>query len=165
MKAFLKNYRQSPRKVRLVAGLVKGKPVPQALAELDFLVKRAGFPIKKLLLSAVSNAKNQGQEAENLYIKSLTVDKGIVMKRMLPAAMGSAHRMNKRTSHIEIVLGEIAEKAGKKATSNSLSAGKKDKKKEEPKKKEEKIEKKTKSEKVVAEKITKRKSKKLAPKN
>jgi len=106
MKAFLKNYRQSPRKVRLVAGLVKGKSVNEAIAELDFLAKRAGRPIKKLLLSAVANAKNMGIEAENLFIKELRVDKGIVMKRMMPAAMGTGHRINKRTSHLHLLLAE-----------------------------------------------------------
>ena len=106
MKAFLKNYRQSPRKVRLVAGLIKGKNVAEAIAELDFLAKRAGLPIKKLLLSAVSNAKQQGKEMENLFIKELRVDKGIVMKRMMPAAMGTGHRINKRTSHLSLLLAE-----------------------------------------------------------
>ena len=106
MKAFLKNYRQSPRKVRLVAGLLKGKSVAEAIAELDFLAKRAGLPIKKLLLSAVANAKQMGKEAENLFIKELRVDKGIVMKRMMPAAMGTGHRINKRTSHLNLLLAE-----------------------------------------------------------
>jgi large subunit ribosomal protein L22 len=106
MKAFLKNYRQSPRKVRLVAGLIKGKKVGDAIAELDFLAKRAGLPIKKLLLSAVSNAKQIGKDVDNLFIKELRVDKGITMKRMMPAAMGTGHRINKRTSHLNILLGE-----------------------------------------------------------
>ncbi|MES3032299.1 MAG: 50S ribosomal protein L22 [Patescibacteria group bacterium] len=106
MKAFLKNYRQSPRKVRLVASLVKGKNVAQAITELDFLAKRAGLPIRKLLLSAVANAKNMGIEMENLYIKELRVDKGITMKRMMPAAMGTGHRINKRTSHLNLLLAE-----------------------------------------------------------
>jgi large subunit ribosomal protein L22 len=106
MKAFLKNYRQSPRKVRLVAGLIKGKSVAEAIAELDFLAKRAGLPIKKLLLSAVANAKQMGKEQSNLFIKELRVDKGIVMKRMMPAAMGTGHRINKRTSHINLLLAE-----------------------------------------------------------
>jgi large subunit ribosomal protein L22 len=113
MKAFLKNYRQSPRKVRLVATLLKGKKVAEAVAELDFLAKRAGEPIKKLLLSAVANAKQMGIEAENLYIKELRVDKGIVMKRMMPAAMGTGHRINKRTSHINILLAEKVVKVKK----------------------------------------------------
>jgi len=106
MKAFLKNYRQSPRKVRLVAGLIKGKKVSEAIAELDFLAKRAGLPMKKLLLSAVANAKQAGIEVENLFIKELRVDKGITMKRMMPAAMGTGHRINKRTSHLNLLLAE-----------------------------------------------------------
>lgn len=106
MKAFLKNYRQAPRKVRLVAGLIKGKKVQEAIVMLDFLAKRAGFPIKKLLLSAVANATQMGIAKENLFIKELRVDKGIVMKRMMPAAMGTGHRINKRTSHVTILLAE-----------------------------------------------------------
>jgi large subunit ribosomal protein L22 len=106
MKAFLKNYRQAPRKVRLVAGLIKGKKVEEAIVELDFLAKRAGLPLKKLLLSAISNAKQMGIEKENLFIKELRVDKGITMKRMMPAAMGTGHRINKRTSHLNLLLGE-----------------------------------------------------------
>jgi large subunit ribosomal protein L22 len=111
MKAFLKNYRQSPRKVRSVANLIKGKNVEQAIVQLDYLAKRAGLPISKLLLSAVANAKtNFNIEKENLIIKELRVDKGIVMKRMMPAAMGTGHRINKRTSHITVLLAEKAPK-------------------------------------------------------
>ncbi|OGI68215.1 50S ribosomal protein L22 [Candidatus Nomurabacteria bacterium RIFCSPHIGHO2_01_FULL_42_15] len=127
MKAFLKNYRQAPRKVRLVAGLIRGKNVAEAIAELDFLAKRAGLPIKKLLLSAVSNAKQMGIEKENLFIKELRVDKGITMKRMMPAAMGTGHRINKRTSHLNILLGErVLEvaKTKKPRTKASLVRGK-----------------------------------------
>lgn len=123
MKAFLKNYRQAPRKVRLVAGLIRGKNVAEAIAELDFLAKRAGLPLKKLLLSAVANAKQMGIEMENLFIKELTVDKGITMKRMMPAAMGSGHRINKRTSHLNIILGErvIAVKKSKRTVLKRIS--------------------------------------------
>ncbi|MES2315241.1 MAG: 50S ribosomal protein L22 [Patescibacteria group bacterium] len=106
MKAYLHNYRQAPRKVRLVAGLLKKKSVPQAIVELDFLAKRAGGPIKKLLLSAVANAKQVGIEKENLMIQDLRVDKGVTMRRMMPAAMGSGHRINKRTSNVTLVLVE-----------------------------------------------------------
>ena len=113
MKAFLKNYRQSPRKGRLVAGLIRGKNVNAAIAELDFLAKRAGLPIKKLLLSAVANAKSMGIEVENLCIKEIRVDKGVTMKRMMPAAMGSGHPINKRTSHLTLVLAERAIKNSK----------------------------------------------------
>ena len=108
MKAFLNNYRQAPRKVRLVAGLLKRKSVSEAIAQLDFLAKRAGFPLKKLLLSAVANAKQAGIEKENLMIQDLRVDKGVTMKRMMPAAMGSGHRINKRTSNITLILAEKA---------------------------------------------------------
>ncbi|OGI59636.1 50S ribosomal protein L22 [Candidatus Nomurabacteria bacterium RIFCSPHIGHO2_01_FULL_38_19] len=114
MKAFLKNYRQSPRKVRLVASLLKRKSVVEAIIELDFLVKRAGFPIKKLLLSAVANAKEKEIDLNNLFIKELRVDKGVTLKRMMPAAMGSGHRINKRTSHITLVLEEKFSEAKKK---------------------------------------------------
>lgn len=115
MKAFLKNYRQSPRKVRLVADLIKGKSVDQAIVSLDFLAKRAGLPIKKLILSAVANAKQMGKEQADLFIKELTVDKGIVMKRMMPRAMGRGYRINKRTSHLQVVLADVSEKKVKGA--------------------------------------------------
>ncbi len=115
MKAFLKNYRQSPRKVRLVASLVKGKKVEDALIELDFLAKRASTPIKKLVASALANAKNLGKDANTLFIKELRVDKGLVMKRMMPRAMGRGARINKRTSHVTVVLGEAVEKVKKLA--------------------------------------------------
>jgi len=111
MKAFLKNYRQAPRKVRLVAGLIKGKKVDEAIALLDFLAKRAGLPVRKLLLSAIANATSAGFSKENLFVKEVRIDKGIVMKRMMPAAMGSGHKINKRTSHISLLLAEKIEKA------------------------------------------------------
>jgi large subunit ribosomal protein L22 len=106
MKATLKNYRQSPRKVRLVANLVKGKKVEGALAELAFLPKRAALPIEKLLKTAIANAKNAGNEVENLVVKNVTVDKGVTLKRIMPRARGSASRINKRSSHVTLVLGE-----------------------------------------------------------
>lgn len=107
MKAFLKNYRQSPRKVRLVTELVKGKSVPKALALLDLAGKRAGFPIKKLILSAAANAKENGKiEADKLIIKDIRVDKGVVLKRFMPRARGRAAGIKKRTSHVVVVLGE-----------------------------------------------------------
>ena len=88
MKAFLKNYRQAPRKVRLVAGLIKGKDTEEAIVILDFLVKRAGSPIKKLLMGAIANALQLGVKKENLFIKELRIDKGVTLKRMKPRAMG-----------------------------------------------------------------------------
>ena len=121
MKAYLKNYRQSPRKVRIVASLVKGKNVFRAIVELDFLAKRAGLPLKKLLLSAVANAKNMGISMENLFIKEFRVDKGVTMKRMMPAAMGSGHRINKRTSNITLLLAEKVIPINKKTVLKKVS--------------------------------------------
>src|SRR3989344_4448656 len=123
MKAFLKNYRQSPRKVRLVARLIRGKKVAEAIAELDFLAKRAGLPIKKLLLGAVANARQKGIERDNLFIKELRVDKGVTMKRMMPRAMGTGHRINKRTSNVNLLLGEkvVAVKDSKRGTLKRFS--------------------------------------------
>jgi large subunit ribosomal protein L22 len=106
MKAFLKNYRQSPRKVRLVADLIKSKRVAEALLILDNLPKRASGPVSGLLKSAISNAKQAGIEVENLFVENVTVNKGIVMKRSMPRARGSASRINKRTSHIMLSLVE-----------------------------------------------------------
>lgn len=115
MKSYLKNYRQSPRKVRLVADLIRGKRVDAALIQLEMGGKRANAPIVKLIKSAVSNAKNNfDTNEENLVIKEIRIDKGIVMKRIMPRARGSAARINKRTSHISIVLEEQAETAKKK---------------------------------------------------
>lgn len=105
MQAILKNYRQSPRKVRLVATAMKGKSVSEAEAELEFLLKRSALPIKKLLMSAVANARNNfNLSKEDLIVKSITVNKGIVMKRSMPRARGSASRINKRTSHVTLTL-------------------------------------------------------------
>ncbi len=107
MKAFLKNYRQSPRKVRLVADLIKGKRVSEAFTQLKNLSKRASDPIEKLLASAVANAKQAGINVENLILENVTVNKGIVLKRSMPRARGSASRINKRTSHVVLTLKEV----------------------------------------------------------
>lgn len=107
MKAILKNYRQSPRKVRLITTLIKGKSVANALAELDNLVKRGSLPVKKVLLSAVANAvKNGGKNEANLIIKEARVDEGMVLKRMMPRARGQGKPILKRSSHIMITLAE-----------------------------------------------------------
>ena len=108
MKAFLKNYRQSPRKVRFVAELIKGKRVAEALLLLDTLPKRASLPLKKLVDSAVSNASSNNSliDPKDLFVENITVNKGIVLKRIMPRARGSASRINKRTSHVFITLTE-----------------------------------------------------------
>lgn len=105
MKSSLKNYRQSPRKVRLVADLVRGKSVEQALVELQYLPKRASRVMSKLIASAVANAENNFKvKQEDLIVKDLSVDKGITLKRYRPRARGVAKRINKRTSNINLML-------------------------------------------------------------
>ncbi len=106
MKAILKNDRQSPRKVRLIAGLVRGKSTTDALTTLQFVDKRASGPFAKVIQSAVANAKDQGKNVENLFIKAVAVNKGTVLKRSMPRARGTASRINKRNSHISVELGE-----------------------------------------------------------
>lgn len=107
MKAFLKNYRQSPRKVRLVANLVKNKPVDKALIILSFLPKRAALPMKKLIESAIVNAKQvNGTDKDNLIVQNIRVDKGFVFKRFRARARGRSAPIRKRTSHVLVQLTE-----------------------------------------------------------
>ena len=106
--AKLNDYRQSPRKVRLVANLVKGKKVEDAKNNLVFLVKRAAKPICDLLDSAVANAENNFNiKADQLFIKEFRVDGGMVLKRRMPRARGMAYPIKKRTSHVFIQLDTI----------------------------------------------------------
>lgn len=103
--AKLNNYRQSPRKVRLIANLVKGKKVDDALGILDFAGKRASLPLKCLIESAISNAKNNfNVDKESLFIKEFRVDGGAILYRRMPRARGTAYPIRKRTSHIYIEL-------------------------------------------------------------
>lgn len=106
MKAILKNYRQSPRKVRLIADLVRGKKVGDALTTLQFVDKRASDPFAKVIKSAVANAVDHGKSTELLFIKEVQVNKAATLKRSMPRARGSASRINKRNSHISVELGE-----------------------------------------------------------
>ncbi|MDI9354819.1 MAG: 50S ribosomal protein L22 [Cyanobium sp. MAG06] len=103
MKAIIKNYRQSPRKVRLIADLIKGKTAKVALHQLELLIKRGSEPMKKLLENAINNSK---MSPEDLIVESVRVDGGLVMKRFMPRAMGRATQILKRTSHIQIQLKE-----------------------------------------------------------
>jgi large subunit ribosomal protein L22 len=106
MKAVLKNYRQSPRKVRLIADLVRGKKVKDALSALQFVEKRAAEPFAKVIRSAAANAKDHGNaNPEELKITKVAVDKGVVYKRFMPRARGSASPINRRNSHITVELG------------------------------------------------------------
>lgn len=104
MKAELKNYRQTPRKVRLLADLVRGKSVKSALELLSHTSKRAAEPVAKLIRSAAANAKSQGIDVEKLRVKTILVDKGLVLKRFMPRARGSAARILKRGCHVKVEL-------------------------------------------------------------
>ena len=117
--AKLSGYRQAPRKVRLVAGLVRGKSVENAIVELNHRAKRAAPVFVKLIQSAVANAKAQGLDVKTLIISELRVDKGPVLKRSRPRAQGRAFPIHKHTSHIMITLGEKgAAKVAKVATTD-----------------------------------------------
>lgn len=106
MKASISNYGQSPRKTRLVTDLVKGKRVSDALTALKFLEKRAADPMAKLIQSALANAEKQGESGKNLYIKSITVNKGIVRVKPMPRAFGRSSPIRHRFSHVHVELGK-----------------------------------------------------------
>jgi large subunit ribosomal protein L22 len=105
MKALLKNYRQSPRKVRLVADLIRGKSVPAARAALSYLPKKSAPAMEKLLESAIANARVSGANPEALFVRTISVDKGIVMKRLRPFGRGRSGRLNKTMSIVKLELG------------------------------------------------------------
>ena len=109
--AKLNNCPTSPRKMRLVADLVRGEKVEKALNILKFSQKEASRRLEKLVLSAVANwqAKNEDSdvEAASLFIKEIRVDSGTMLKRLRPAPQGRAHRIRKRSNHVTVVLGAI----------------------------------------------------------
>lgn len=112
MNAKLSNLRISPRKVRIVADLVRGKTMNQIDTMLSYLPKKSSDPILKLVKSAFSNAKAQNSniDPEKTIVKSIMVDKGLTMKRFMPRAFGSATPIRKKSSHVIVVLGEKSEK-------------------------------------------------------
>ena len=104
--ARLNNYPTSPRKMRLLADLIRGMEVEKALNTLKFSTKHPSVPLEKLLLSAIANwrVKNEGEDvaAANLIVKTIFVDNGRVLKRMNPAPQGRAYRLRKRSNHVTI---------------------------------------------------------------
>ena len=103
--ATAKYVRMAPRKVRMVVDQIRNKSVSQALELLQFAEVAAAVPVEKVLRSAVANAENNNNlRANNLYIAEAYVDEGPTLKRIRPRAKGSASRINKRTSHITIVV-------------------------------------------------------------
>ena len=110
MKSSVSDIRQAPRKVRLVADAVRGKNVMEACKNLSLLNKKSSIAIRKLIESAVSNAKNKNiQFTEKLTVKSIIVDAGRTLKRQIPRAKGRATPIMKRTSRISLELGEEKE--------------------------------------------------------
>jgi large subunit ribosomal protein L22 len=107
--AKLNNCPTSPRKMRLVADLIRGEKVEKALNILRFSQKEASRRLEKLVLSSIANwqAKNEETDIENsgLFIKEIKVDSGTMLKRLRPAPQGRAHRIRKRSNHVTVVLG------------------------------------------------------------
>ncbi len=104
MKAELTSYNQSPRKVRLVTDLVKGKSVKDALSALAFLPKRASLPIAKLIQSAAANAKQQGEDEATLRVENIRVDSAGMLVKYMPRAMGRAAPVRRRKSRVLVTL-------------------------------------------------------------
>jgi large subunit ribosomal protein L22 len=131
--AKLKNLRKSPRKVRIVSGMLKGLEVKKAQSQLKFLVKGSVPFLEKLLASAVANSENNfGLDKDNLYIKDIVVNEGSKLKRWLPRAHGRASLLLKRTSNVEIIIDEIVKGKGrKKVAKQEIKDVKKDEVKKE----------------------------------
>lgn len=109
VKARLKFLRVSPRKARLVADLIRGLPVELAKQQLEFSARAVSKPILKLLESAVANARQEGLNEDNLVVSRIWVDAGATLHRFMPRAMGRVSPVNKRTSHITIIVKETEE--------------------------------------------------------
>lgn len=105
VRATAKYVRVAPRKARAVVSLIRGLPVERAAEVLQFSTRAVSEDVAKVLQSAVANAENNnGLRAENLYVKTAYVDEGPTLKRIRPRAKGSASRINKRMSHITVVV-------------------------------------------------------------
>ena len=119
IKATTKHIRMSPKKIRLLANLVRGLNVKKALEQLAFSPKAAALPVTKLIKSAIANAEHNFElNKDNLFVKEIRIDEGGMLKRWMPKAHGRATPLRKRISHINLVLGELKDsgiKAGKKA--------------------------------------------------
>lgn len=113
--AKLRNVPTSPRKMRLVADLIRGERVSRALNILKFEPKQGAARLEKLLLSAIANwqMKNEDVDLEDadLYVKEIRVDSGRILKRLRPAPQGRAHRIRKRSNHVTIVLDSMNKEA------------------------------------------------------
>lgn len=141
--ATLNNYPTSPRKMRLLADLIRGQKVEKVLAELEYNPKHPASPLRKLVLSAINNwkQKNEGGDETALVVKTIFVDGARTLKRMRPAPQGRGYRVRKRSNHVTVIVGtkeeriekvaEVAEvevkeeSAPKKAATKTTKTGKK----------------------------------------
>lgn len=112
-KAIQKHLRRSARKVRLVINSVRGMKVDKALKKLDFVKNAAAADVSKVIKSAAANIRDKFDEErldnDMIYIKTIQADEGVTLKRIQPAAMGRAHRINKRSCHIIVVVAKQQE--------------------------------------------------------
>ncbi len=104
--AKLRNYPTSPRKMRLLADLIRGKKVDKVLAELEHSPKHPAVPLRKLVLSAINNwkQKNEGGDETQLMVKTIFVDGARTLKRMRPAPQGRGYRVRKRSNHVTVIV-------------------------------------------------------------
>ncbi len=111
--AKLNNYPTSPRKMRLLADLIRGMKVEKALAILDHNPKHPAVPLRKLVVSAISNwkQKNEGSDESALVVKTIFVDGARVIKRMRPAPQGRGYRVRKRSNHVTVIVDTVGSKA------------------------------------------------------
>jgi len=106
-KALARQIRISPQKARLIADLVRGKDVADAINTLKFMPKKGARIMRKVIESALANAsQNESIDIDTLYVKTVFIDGGPMLKRIMPRAQGRANRILKRTSHITVVLDE-----------------------------------------------------------
>jgi large subunit ribosomal protein L22 len=121
-KAQARYVRVTPRKARRVVDLIRGKQAQEALAVLEFAPQAASEPVRKVVASAIANARTKADRASeafderDLVVQAAYVDEGPTMKRFRPRAQGRAYRINKRTSHITVVVGEAAAAVAKGRT-------------------------------------------------
>lgn len=120
--AKLKNVPTSPRKMRLVADLIRGERVSKALNILKYEPKAGSPKLEKLLLSAISNWESKNQDAKledaDLFVKDIWVDGGRILKRLRPAPQGRAHRVRKRSNHVTLVIDSLKKSAATETTVN-----------------------------------------------
>lgn len=116
--AKLRNYPTSPRKMRLLADLIRGKKVEKVLVELEHHPKHPAVPLRKLVLSAINNwkQKNEGGDESQLVVKTIFVDGARTLKRMRPAPQGRGYRVRKRSNHVTVIVDQKEEKPIAKAS-------------------------------------------------